>query len=298
MVGYHLQNHRTYSGSVRISLAIAVMPLEVQVVMREAQVTQTSFRSQTGVGSTIVIITLVMFAVEILIMLGIYLFEVQVSDWKLALADAGLLAVIGGTIAYMAFIRPKDRQIKFVLAELEEARLDAENQARFDALTGVLSRRAILNAFDMEIERAQRFGNALACLMLDLDHFKAFNDAHGHQFGDKILHRIAQVISGHCRTIDHLGRYGGEEFLVILPETRIDGATKFAERVRSAVADAFLDLDEERVTLSIGVAEWSSGDGSMSGLISLADRALLEAKAAGRNRVVVGQRALGFSLPQ
>ncbi len=256
---------------------------------REARAAQVSLRPQTGFSLTIVKIALVMFGVEVLIMLGFYLFELQNPSWQVALADAGLLAVIGGAVAYFAFIRPNDRKIREVIAALEEAKLDAENRARFDELTGVLSRRALLEALNTEVARARRYGSTLACLMLDLDHFKAFNDAHGHQFGDKILHRIAQVISDHCRTIDHMGRYGGEEFLLILPETRIDGATRFAERVRSAVAETRLDRNEERVTVSIGVVEWSDGDGSTTRLISQVDRALLEAKAAGRNRVVVSQ---------
>ena len=125
--------------------------------------------------------------------------------------------------------------------------------------------------------------------MIDLDRFKVFNDTYGHQLGDKILQQIAQVISGHCRTNDHLGRYGGEEFLIVLPGTRIAGATTFAERVRSAVAETSLDQIKERVTLSIGVAEWRDGDDSASKLISQADQALLEAKATGRNRTMASQ---------
>jgi len=232
-------------------------------------VTQTPLPPPPGFGSTIV--------------LGFIWFEVQLPDWKLALVDAGLLAVIVATIAYFVFIRPKDRQIRMVMVALEEARLDAENLVRFDALTGVLSRRALFEALQAEVEHAKRYGSELACLMLDLDYFKTINDTYGHQFGDEVLSRIARVISEHCRTNDHLGRYGGEEFLIVLPETRIDGATRFAERVRSAVAEMPLNRNKERITLSIGVAEWRNGDGSTSRLISQADRALLEAKAAGRN---------------
>lgn len=256
---------------------------------QEAYVTQTSVPPPGGFVLMIVKIALVTLAVEIFIMLGFNWLEVQLANWKFALLDASLLAVIVATIAYFAFVRPKDRQIRAVMATLEEAKIKAENLARFDALTGVLSRRAILEALDAEVERAKRYGSALACLMLDLDRFKTLNDTYGHQFGDKVLHRIAQVIFEHCRTNDHLGRYGGEEFLLILPETRIDGAITFAERVRLAVAETCLDRNEERITLSIGVAEWRNGDGSSRRLIAEADRALLEAKAAGRNYVVANQ---------
>ena len=221
--------------------------------------------------------------VEALIMLGFYWLGMELSNWRFALLDAGLLAVTVAVIAYFAFVRPKDRQIQAIMAALDEARLEAENLSRFDALTGVLSRRALFTALDAEVERAKRYNSTLSCLMIDLDRFKVFNDTYGHQSGDKVLQEIVQVISGHCRTNDHLGRYGGEEFLIVLPEARIASATTFAERVRSAVAETSLDQIEERVTLSIGVAQWCDGDNSASKLISQADRALLEAKAAGRN---------------
>ena len=234
-------------------------------------------------------IALVMLAVEVLIMLGFYWLEVQLSDWKLALLDASLLAIIVAVIAYFAFVRPKDRQIREVMAALEEARLDAENLARLDALTGVLNRRALFEALGAEVARAKRYKSALSCIMIDLDRFKKFNDTYGHQFGDRILQQVVQVISAHCRTSDHLGRYGGEEFLIILPETRITGATTFAERVRSAVAATSLDQIEGRATVSIGVAEWIESDDSASRLISRADQALLEAKATGRNRTMASQ---------
>lgn len=237
----------------------------------------------------IVKIALVALVVEIFIMLGFYWLGMELSNWSFALLDAGLLAVTVAPIAYFAFVRPKDRQIRAMMAALEEARLKAENLARIDALTGTLSRRAILEALDDEVERAKRYGHALACLMLDLDRFKTINDTYGHQFGDEILRRIAQVISELCRRNDYLGRYGGEEFLLVLPEARIDGAMAFAERVRAAVAETCLGPNEERITLSIGVTEWRNDNGSSSTLIAEADRALLEAKAAGRNHVVANQ---------
>jgi len=256
---------------------------------QEAQVTHSSALAG-GFVLMIVKIALVALLVEAFIMWGFYWLGMGLSNWRFALLDAGLLAVTVGVIAYFAFVRPKDRQIQAMMAALEEARLNAENLSRFDALTGVLSRRAILEAIDDEVDRAKRNGHALTCLMLDLDHFKTINDAHGHQFGDNALHRVAQVVSELCRTNDRLGRYGGEEFLMILPETRIDGAIRLAERVRLAVAETHLDRLEERITLSIGVSEWHDDERSSKTLIARADRALLEAKAAGRNHVVASQR--------
>lgn len=249
--------------------------------------TQTSLPPQTGFGSTTVKIALLMLIIEIFIMLGFDWLGMQFTAWKLALLDAVLLASIGAPIAYFAFVRPRDRQIRAGVLALEQARLDAENLARFDALTGVLSRRALLEALDKEVERTKRYGSPLVCLMLDLDHFKTFNDTYGHQFGDKVLQLIAGVITDQCRANDHFGRYGGEEFLIVLPETRIDGATAFSKRVRLAIAETSLDLNDERVTISIGVAEWRDRDGTASSLIAQADKALLEAKAAGRNRIAV-----------
>jgi len=254
----------------------------------EDWVTQSSVPAG-GFVLMIVKIAFVALVVEALIMLGFYWLGMELSNWTFALLDAGLLAVTVAVIAYFAFVRPKDRQIQAIMAALDEARFKAENLSRFDSLTGVLSRRAILEALDEEVERAKRHGHALTCLMLDLDHFKTINDTHGHQFGDKALHRVAQVVSGLSRANDHLGRYGGEEFLMVLPETHIDGAIRFAERVRLAVAETGLDRHEERITLSIGVSEWHDDKRSSNTLIAEADRALLEAKAAGRNHVVASQ---------
>jgi diguanylate cyclase (GGDEF)-like protein len=262
---------------------------EASLDEREAYVTHTPLPPPTGLGATILKIALVILAGEILIMLGFDLFGIELSRWNLALVDAALLTLVVAPIAYFAFLRPKDRQIRRVIMALEEAKLEAEEDARFDELTDALTRRALIEVFDIEVARAKRYGSTLSCLMLDLDHFKKFNDTYGHQFGDRVLYLVARVISGHCRTHDYLGRYGGEEFLIVLPETRIDGATVFAERVRAAVAETPLGQDEERITVSIGVAQWHDGDDSVRNLVSRADQALLQAKAAGRNRIIASE---------
>ena len=172
----------------------------------------------------------------------------------------------------------------------ENARLFAS--ATYEGLTGLLRREAILEQLDRELERALRYGRPLTVAMADLDHFKAINDRHGHLAGDSLLRRMAQVIAGGLRGTDWIGRYGGEEFLLVLPETGMEGAAAVAEKIRHAVQGTPVPLDDgtpARATVSIGLAslDAAAGQGKVHGrdLIAAADRSLYEAKHAGRNRV-------------
>ena len=172
----------------------------------------------------------------------------------------------------------------------ENARLFAS--ATYEGLTGLLRREAILEQLDRELERALRYGRPLTVAMADLDHFKAINDRHGHLAGDSLLRRIAQVIAGGLRGTDWIGRYGGEEFLLVLPETGMEGAAAVAEKIRHTVQGTPVPLDDgtpARATVSIGLAslDGAAGQGKTLGrdLIAAADRSLYEAKHAGRNRV-------------
>ena len=172
----------------------------------------------------------------------------------------------------------------------ENARLFAS--ATYEGLTGLLRREAILEQLDRELERALRYDRPLTVAMADLDHFKAINDRHGHLAGDSLLRRMAQVIAGGLRGTDWIGRYGGEEFLLVLPETGMEGAAAVAEKIRHAVQGTPVPLDDgaaARATVSIGLAslDGAAGQGKVRGrdLIAAADRSLYEAKHAGRNRV-------------
>jgi len=172
----------------------------------------------------------------------------------------------------------------------ENARLFAS--ATYEGLTGLLRREAILEQLDRELERALRYGRPQTVAMADLDHFKAINDRHGHLAGDSLLRRIAQVIAGGLRGTDWIGRYGGEEFLLVLPETGMEGAAAVAEKIRRSVQGTPVPLDDgtpARATVSIGLAslDGAAGQGKVLGrdLIAAADRSLYEAKHAGRNRV-------------
>jgi diguanylate cyclase (GGDEF)-like protein len=175
----------------------------------------------------------------------------------------------------------------YLLRQLEAQRQELERLATTDSLTGVSNRRVFLRRLDLEIDRARRYGPPLSILMLDLDHFKAINDTHGHLVGDRVLIALARVLSEQRRT-DFVGRFGGEEFCVLLPSTDREGAGILAERLRVAVTERIgADLADIglRVTCSIGAAQFTPDLADAHALIDLADRALYRAKNAGRDRV-------------
>ncbi|MEE4812274.1 sensor domain-containing diguanylate cyclase [Pseudomonas viridiflava] len=160
--------------------------------------------------------------------------------------------------------------------------------AATDGLTGLDNRRQMDASMETEWSRAQRSGKPLSMLMIDVDHFKAFNERHGHQGGDQALRKVAQTIASNIRRPgDMAARYGGEEFVVVLPETDSKGALKIAENVRKAIETLPLfPGDEQPITVSIGVASQTvhSGD-KLAAFFGIADKALYQAKNNGRNRV-------------
>lgn len=165
-----------------------------------------------------------------------------------------------------------------------------------DGLTGLWNYRYFQMTVEKEVERAARFGRPLAVLMLDLDHFKAVNDSHGHQRGDEVLAELATRVRSQVRDVDTLARYGGEEFIAVLPETDGQGASLVAERIREAVAAQPFGATGAlpiTLTVSIGVAVFPSHGDDAAGLVRSADAALYEAKRSGRNawRLAAGELA-------
>ncbi len=152
-----------------------------------------------------------------------------------------------------------------------------------DRLTGIANRHALEDSLRAEEIRAERYGDTFAVLILDIDHFKSVNDTHGHLVGDVVLREIAECIGSRLRETDRLGRWGGEEFMVILPRTESAGAMIVAEEIRSAIAGRPAGPGLA-ITASIGVSAWDS-DESGEAVVGRADAALYRAKRAGRNRV-------------
>ena len=174
---------------------------------------------------------------------------------------------------------------------MENARLFDEVQrlATLDGLTGTYNRRHFMDLAQREYDNARRFGHPLTAMMLDVDHFKRINDRHGHHVGDQVLRALAERCRGALRSVDVLGRYGGEEFAIVLPgTTQHNAATVLAERIRKRVADEPIKTDDGavKVTVSVGVAELDAEMRGPEDLLKRADAALYEAKQAGRNRVV------------
>ncbi|SDJ65150.1 PAS domain S-box-containing protein/diguanylate cyclase (GGDEF) domain-containing protein [Ferrimonas sediminum] len=169
------------------------------------------------------------------------------------------------------------------VTELWRLKQALEMQANIDPLTGIANRLKLDAIFQTEIDRANRYQTPLCVLLGDIDHFKRVNDSHGHQVGDRVLITVAQLIQSSLRSSDHAGRWGGEEFLIICPQTELGQARRLADRIRLAVAGHQFENDCQ-LSICFGVAAFNQGD-SVSSLTSKADKALYRAKESGRNRV-------------
>jgi diguanylate cyclase (GGDEF)-like protein len=183
-----------------------------------------------------------------------------------------------------------DPHLRASFAQLAERLTEVWTLATIDHLTGVPNRQAVLATLETEIERASRFGHQLSVVMVDLDHFKRLNDSHGHAAGDFILRRVADTLRENVRSVDVVGRYGGEEFLLVLPETDVDAAASLAEKLRRLVGRLAVPLDDgyrASATLSAGVAGGYGGHLNLEALVRDADNAMYSAKALGRDQVYV-----------
>ncbi|MDE2117333.1 MAG: diguanylate cyclase [Betaproteobacteria bacterium] len=174
------------------------------------------------------------------------------------------------------------------ITERKQLEDELKRQARIDLLTGLNNRRHFFELAEQELARAKRYGAPLQVLMLDVDHFKLVNDTYGHHIGDLVLQKLSEVCVQTLRGIDILGRIGGEEFAILLPETRGEQALEVAERLRLSIAGAAVPLEQGgsvHLTVSIGVASVVAMDARIDDVLKRADMALYAAKNAGRNRV-------------
>lgn len=216
----------------------------------------------------------VLFAILLLVVLDLIL------KGSVPLVDLVIVVIIPGVIAPVmtsSFIR--------LVHQLDQAEEKLKILAREDPLTKTFNRRHFMELAEAEWERASRYGAPLSLLLLDVDHFKRINDRHGHAVGDQLLVGMADALQASLRKPDVLARFGGEEFVVLLPETPRERAWQVAERLREAIPQASANLVPGGVTVSIGVSHVGSGAPDLEALLGQADRALYAAKQTGRNRV-------------
>jgi diguanylate cyclase (GGDEF)-like protein/PAS domain S-box-containing protein len=193
--------------------------------------------------------------------------------------------------SYLVTLEFQKEQLEIANARLEEANHQLQMLATTDALTGLRNHRAFQERLVEEIMRAERYKTPVSLILLDVDHFKSYNDSFGHPAGDEVLRRLADILRDHARTHDLAARYGGEEFILLTPHTDIAGAEIVAERCRHAIEKVQWGL--RPVTASFGIAVLGFGIETGAELIACADHALYAAKAGGRNRVCTYSPALG-----
>ena len=181
-------------------------------------------------------------------------------------------------------VAARTRELEERNRQLEAANERAEKLARRDPLTGALNRRALDEAIALEVERSGRQASPISAILLDVDHFKRVNDTCGHGVGDAVLSAVAGTLAARVRPYDLVARFGGEEFVVVLPGTGLDAAVSVAERLRASVAELRVERLPWSVTASFGVAEWRAHE-SPEGWLARADCAMYDAKGSGRNRV-------------
>ena len=206
------------------------------------------------------------------------------------------LRTVNGSTDHVCLIIYDVTNVAINKLQLEAANTQLQELALHDGLTGLLNRRHWENCLEHEFARHNRYSSEASLVIFDIDHFKQLNDTYGHQAGDEVIRQVAKVTRGMIRDTDYAGRYGGEEFVVLLSDTPLEGAVLFAERLCQAVAQRRILHGEQQLqcSVSIGVACIHPGMADHRMLIEEADKALYQAKSGGRNRVVAaGQTSIG-----
>lgn len=183
----------------------------------------------------------------------------------------------------------KTEQLKNTAAKFKQTAEDLKKEVQIDGLTGVYTQKHFKFLLESEVERVKRYGGNLSLLMIDVDHFKRVNDTYGHDAGDYILTKVSKLIKHNTRKVNYIGRFGGDEFSVIVPVNDLESARRLGERLRQFVDQTKYNYQGQiiRATLSIGVASWDKAIIDGRGLIVKADKALYKSKHAGRNAVSV-----------
>ena len=199
------------------------------------------------------------------------------SIYNIVIAE--IIILLGGIVSSL-----------FAIGYLVDIYFAATRNSLIDELTQIYNRRAVYKILDQEIKRAERFNHPLTVIMADLDFFKVYNDRNGHIAGDLLLQKISKIMNSKIRDVDTLGRYGGEEFIIILPETSHESAAKIAERIRKGVESTHFKGQETqpkgKITISMGLVTFHGEYKTRAHLIHSADELLYRAKESGRNQLI------------
>jgi len=246
---------------------------------------------QIGPGRTALLVTLASVGASVVVnFIAMAAFGLEPDKWW--------PGIFMSVIAPLLVAPPISWLIAKLLQEADSSRRVVEHLVRVDPLTGVFNRRHTMQAGELEVIRARRDRTPLCVVMLDLDNFKWINDVHGHGAGDTLLQRLAMTCNDGIRPYDTLARWGGEEFVIVLPSTALREARAIADRLRLAVAGMSVPVGKGsiQVTVSIGIAAWDEPALAFSTLVDRADQAMYEAKRAGKNRVCTWRNSIAASL--
>jgi diguanylate cyclase (GGDEF)-like protein len=250
-----------------------------------------AIESWTNEGSRSILAAILAGAIGVSLTAGIVFFYVRLRLRRLIQAAERLAA---GELGARPLSRPSDHGLEGRLAlaidAISVALAETTNAATYDKLTGVSNRQALLVSLFAEVERSNRYERPLSVAFVDIDHFKNVNDTYGHAAGDLVLRAVAQTLKAHLRASDLVGRYGGEEFMLLLTETGVEEGANLTEKLRNLVARqkvAIADGQELSVTISIGIAGGKGGMLRSDDLVRDADAAMYSAKSLGRNQTYI-----------
>lgn len=201
--------------------------------------------------------------------------------WKIVIGSIFLILLFG---YWNMKMRKANILLKLAQKDIEEKNIELNRLATTDKLTNINNRRKIEELLQHELDRSERFAHPFGLVILDIDHFKEVNDKYGHQAGDRVLQEIAHLLANKLRKTDLIGRFGGEEFIIICPESNKDDIIDLMERLRVKIENHFFQ-DVGHKTVSFGVTLSKDGD-TMDSIINRADKALYGAKNSGRNKVL------------
>jgi diguanylate cyclase (GGDEF)-like protein len=213
--------------------------------------------------------------------------DLEVDLPVLSRSEVGYLTEVFNDM--VARLRQGREELAAINKTLREKNKELHELSITDSLTGLYNRKHLMETLDNEVARSKRHKHDFAVLVIDIDHFKEYNDTYGHLAGDEVLSRLASVFKKSVRSCDYVARYGGEEFILLLPEIGPEDGVKTAERIQKKVAKGNFSGDGEpiKVTVSVGVASYPRDGDDPQAIIRQADDALYQAKESGRNRVVL-----------